>query len=408
MSASDEEFITRRIYAIKCNLNNTIYYVGSTKNSLNRRFNRHKTAFKLYMNGNKRTSISIFDKFKEKGVDNFSIDLLKEYKSIDKKGILAMETLWICKLSKDKNKYCIINKQMSFRSGKYHLIEYNKEIQKKYREENKEIIKKSNKNYNESHKEDKSVKHKQYRENNKDKYKCDICEYYTYCQSDLNRHNENISHKLKTGELTEDDIIKSYKFKCNYCEFYNNERDDFIKHLKCEEHSNTIKNLENLGEKIIIDFEYHYNCEICNFYSDHKNSYEIHLISKSHIENIGEKYKPKFVCDMCNYSNNLKKNYDKHCKTKNHIEKLYMFNISNGLEKLQINTLIYKYTCEDCNFRSDDKSEYNNHVKSRSHCEKIGIEFKAEFECKPCKFEIHTLSGYNRHLKSKSHSMNTK
>jgi predicted GIY-YIG superfamily endonuclease len=54
MPATDEDFITRRIYAIKCDLDNMVYYVGSTKNSLNRRFGRHKTGFNFYMNGNKR------------------------------------------------------------------------------------------------------------------------------------------------------------------------------------------------------------------------------------------------------------------------------------------------------------------------------------------------------------------
>lgn len=384
MSASDEEFITRRIYAIKCNLDNIVYYVGSTKNSLNKRFNSHKRNFSHWEN-NSGKSVSIFNKFKEIGINNFSIDLLKEYSCIDKKGILAIEVLWIYKMKRTSN--CkIVNESSPF--GISH--------------------KQHNKIYNFSHKEDKSVKHKQYRENNKNRYKCDICEYYTYCQSDLNRHNENISHKLKTGEIKYEDIIKNYKYKCNYCEFYNNERSDFVKHLKCIEHINKVKELENLGNKLIIDFTYKHDCKICNFYCDERYDYDIHLISKPHLEKSGEEYKPKFVCDMCNYSNNLKKNYDKHCKTKNHLEKLNTFNISNGLEKLQITTLTYKYTCEDCNFRSDDKSEYNNHVKSRSHCEKLGIEFKAEFECKPCKFEFHTLSGYNKHCKSKSHIMNNK
>ncbi len=47
-SSSDELFITRKIYAIRCNLDNIIYYIGSTKNSLQRRMNRHLVGYKRY------------------------------------------------------------------------------------------------------------------------------------------------------------------------------------------------------------------------------------------------------------------------------------------------------------------------------------------------------------------------
>jgi hypothetical protein len=106
---SDELFITRRIYAIKCNLDNIIYYIGSTKNSLQRRWRQHAHSHSLHNNNNSKRYI--YDKFTELGIDNFSIELVKEYKQIDKKGILAMETLWIYKMSKDKNNCNIQNCQ---------------------------------------------------------------------------------------------------------------------------------------------------------------------------------------------------------------------------------------------------------------------------------------------------------
>lgn len=262
MSTSDEEFITRRIYAIKCDLDNIIYYVGSTKNSLKRRFSKHKRVFKHYKTNN-GSNFSIFSKFKELGVDNFSIYLLREYSCIDKKGIFAMETLWICKMKKTSNSN-ILNKEMPF-------IISRKAYDKYYYSKNKEDI--SNKN-------------KMSREKNKEKYYCNNCDIFCYRKADFDKHNNTNKHKINYGKMSTEDIIKTYKYKCNYCKFYINKRGDFIKHLKSKEHVGIINFVKQSEDDINIDFQYNYNCEKCKFYSDDRSKYDIHVKRKSHINNI--------------------------------------------------------------------------------------------------------------------------
>lgn len=136
-TSSDELFIARKIYAIRCNLDNIIYYIGSTKNSLQRRWKQHLHSHSIH-NNSKRY---IYDKFTEVGIDNFSIELVKEYQKIDRNGILAMETLWIYKMKLDKINCNIQNCQPPFGVSR--------KIQ--------------NFLYNKSHVEDKSIKHKEYR-----------------------------------------------------------------------------------------------------------------------------------------------------------------------------------------------------------------------------------------------------
>jgi hypothetical protein len=259
MSNTDEEFITRRIYAIKCDLDNIIYYVGSTKKSLKGRFDKHKRNFKGWPGVG--CNVSVFIKFNELGIGNFSIGLLKEYHNIDKKGIFAMETLWICKMKKTIN--CnILNEITPF-------IISRKAYDKYYYSKNKENI--SNKN-------------KISREKNKKRYYCELCDIFCYRKADIDKHNNTNKHKINSGEMKEEDIIKTYNYKCNYCKLYTNGRGNFIKHLKSKEHIDIIEIVKQSEGSIVIDFQYKYNCEECNFYSDDKFKYNSHCKSKSHIQ----------------------------------------------------------------------------------------------------------------------------
>ncbi len=292
MENTDDSPLTRRIYYIKCDLDEIIYYIGSTTHAIDKRFCDHKKNFKYWINGHK-TYTAVFDKFKEIGVEHFSIYLLKEYHNIDKKGILAMEALWICKMRKDK-KCKLTNKLIPFRAGDRHLIEDTKQI---------------NKSYNEKNKEDKSIKHKQYREANKNKFKCEICNFYTYCQSDLNKHNKTDSHKIKSGEGVCKNIIQTFNYICSYCNIQTNDRRVFVKHLKSNEHIGVISAIEEEGIEINIDFQYNHSCDICKFYTDNSKDYRLHLKSRAHFKKTGVEYNP--------YSNLGNKNkHTKNCKYK--------------------------------------------------------------------------------------------
>lgn len=114
---TDDMFITRRIYYIKCNLDNIIYYVSSTKNKLGKRLTKHRVSYKRWQNYKNEYNLSIYKKFNEFGVTNFSIGLIKEYKLIDRNGIFAMETLWKNKLKNNFN-YCIQDNIQPFNLNK--------------------------------------------------------------------------------------------------------------------------------------------------------------------------------------------------------------------------------------------------------------------------------------------------
>lgn len=136
---------TGNIYKIIHNQSDIIY-IGSTFNTLRDRFSQHKSSFKKYLN-NENAEIAIFPYFKKFGIENFKIILIKEYQVCDKKALFMWETLWMNKL---KN----INKQRAFQPLLkeqnrqtdiiYRQNNKNKkaEYDKKYREINKEKIKK--------------------------------------------------------------------------------------------------------------------------------------------------------------------------------------------------------------------------------------------------------------------------
>ena len=93
------------IYKITCNLDPSIYYIGSTFSSIARRFKGHKYDY----NAPSRKPMSIYKCFDKYGVDNFSVSLIKSYKVVrthnkDTKHLHAYEQLWINKLNKCCNK----------------------------------------------------------------------------------------------------------------------------------------------------------------------------------------------------------------------------------------------------------------------------------------------------------------
>lgn len=82
------EYKIGKIYQIFLLTNPDIRYIGSTFNRLSDRFRQHKN--------NKDTSISKY--FKEFGIENFKIILIKEYECVDRRHLETKESLWISKL----------------------------------------------------------------------------------------------------------------------------------------------------------------------------------------------------------------------------------------------------------------------------------------------------------------------
>lgn len=139
-----------KIYFIKSYKNPDILYIGSTLTSIKNRYNLHYHNYK-----NKIHTSSLNKYFDQYGINSFYIELYKQYKITDKYHLLALEQLAI-----NKYKSHIINKNNPFGLKKmkpksYNLIIYNK---------------------------------------NKDKYKCEYCNYKTYCNNYFNTHLKSKKH----------------------------------------------------------------------------------------------------------------------------------------------------------------------------------------------------------------------
>jgi hypothetical protein len=150
-----------RIYKIVHSRSDAIY-VGSTFNSLKQRFASHKST------NSSKTQIS--ELIKQHGADQFKIMLIKEYEVVDKKHLLAYESLWISKLK-------CINSNTPFRVIKMYQKQYYA------REDVKHRIKQ--KSSTEEFKKHRRELRKKYREHEKaydkarravmPKFNCDIC-----------------------------------------------------------------------------------------------------------------------------------------------------------------------------------------------------------------------------------------
>jgi hypothetical protein len=91
--------LTGKIYKIYYIKDPTIYYIGSTFKKIENRYKNHKESYNEWINKKTKFKCSIYPYFKKYNIENFKIELLKEYKVLDKKQLLVYETLWINKLN---------------------------------------------------------------------------------------------------------------------------------------------------------------------------------------------------------------------------------------------------------------------------------------------------------------------
>lgn len=104
-----------RIYKI-IHTQSNISYIGSTFNTLRDRFYNHKGSYKKWLEG-KYNEVAIYPYFKQYGIDQFKMILVKEYEVIDRKHLEAYEQIWI-------NKTKCINKVNSFSIKKLYVKHY--------------------------------------------------------------------------------------------------------------------------------------------------------------------------------------------------------------------------------------------------------------------------------------------
>ena len=178
------------VYIIRCTLDSSFCYIGSSFQRIDKRFTVHKQYFNLWLKDKiKYNEYSIFPYFLKYGIENFYIKLIKPYNVIrehnkDFKHLWVYETLWINKMKKQcVNKYlpfsplCKNKIHRKPNDKKYYEnnIEKIKEYNRKYYKNNLEKIKKQVKKYRENNIEQEKIrqiiKSKKYREKNKEQLK---------------------------------------------------------------------------------------------------------------------------------------------------------------------------------------------------------------------------------------------
>ena len=198
-----QNFSKGKIYKITNDYNNDIY-VGSTCDSLARRFSKHKIATNKQENKHRKLYVLM----NEIGFDRFRIQLICHYPCEDKYQLRQKEGEYIRQIG-------TLNTQIAGRTEKQWL------------EDNKDKLKEQWKQYYEDNKDNIKNKKKQYIEDNKDKYK----EY----------------HKQYNKQYYDDNKVNIKEYNKEYRKEYNKERIycecgcsiskcNLPKHLKTQKH----------------------------------------------------------------------------------------------------------------------------------------------------------------------------
>jgi len=190
-----EELKLGRVYKIICKVSNDVY-VGSTFRTLSKRWIDHKNMFNRWLEG-KTSTITIYPIEEKYGVENFRIELIKEYKVCDRKHLEMYETLWICRLkSCNKNipfriRY-LIQKQYR-QDNKDQLLDY----YRKYREENKDQIEEKRKRYYEENRDQILARRKQYNHENKEQRAARSKKYYKDNKAQISMYKKRYEEENK-------------------------------------------------------------------------------------------------------------------------------------------------------------------------------------------------------------------
>ena len=128
-----------RIYKVTDNAY-TKQYIGSTCQSLSKRFSNHKSKYKLWQDG-KITKITVFDIFDEFGIENCKIELIENYECNSKEELERKEGQHI-KNNECVNKIIVGRDKQEYRQDNKEKI---KEYKKQYYQDNKVLQKEQRK-----------------------------------------------------------------------------------------------------------------------------------------------------------------------------------------------------------------------------------------------------------------------
>ena len=195
-----QDFSKGKIYKITNDYNDDIY-VGSTCDTLVRRFTCHKSNSK---NINKQ-STPLYKLINEIGFDRFRIQLICDYPCEDKYQLRQKEGEYIRQIGtlnkqiegRTKQEWCADNKEKRKEQGKIYRME-NKEKIKKYLEENQEKLKEYQKQYRNDHvdkeKENERKRNDYHQRKNEIRARM-TCECGTdVCKRDLSKHFKTQKH----------------------------------------------------------------------------------------------------------------------------------------------------------------------------------------------------------------------
>ncbi len=165
-----------KIYTIRCRDDPSLIYVGSTTQPLSQRWTDHKKNAKNLQN--KTDTILLYQSMREKGIDNFYIELYNECPCENREQLSKHEGKLIREIGtinsniagrtikeyKEDNK----TKLKEYRKL-YQMTEQRQKYEKEYYELNKDIIREKVQIYNKNNKENKSKLNRQLYEKNKEK-----------------------------------------------------------------------------------------------------------------------------------------------------------------------------------------------------------------------------------------------
>ena len=209
-----QDFNKGKIYKITNDYNDEVY-IGSTCNTISRRFIQHKAASIT----EKYQNIPLYKIMNEIGFERFRIELIEEYQCTDKYELRQKEGHFIREIGtlnkiiagrtkkehRQENKERIQEYQKQYDiDNKEHKKEYylnNIEHRKEYILLNKDKLQEQMKEYKKANKDKILEKNKEYREVNKDKIKDKIKEKITcecgsiICKGELSRHIKTSKHQ---------------------------------------------------------------------------------------------------------------------------------------------------------------------------------------------------------------------
>lgn len=200
------------IYCIKyINEDNNIVYYGSTTQTLNKRWSKHKSDIKNI--NNKKYVCKCSEILLKYGVENCKCEIIEQYPCNNIKELNEREQYYI------QNNKCV-NRQFS------KTLEDIKNRQKKYYNDNKDIILYKTKEYNDENKDNISKQKKIYYSTNKEKIKEKTKEYY--------KNNKDKRHEY---------LEKNKKIIAEKMKKYNEEHKEELKE-KRKQYKEKSKNIE--------------------------------------------------------------------------------------------------------------------------------------------------------------------